>query len=102
MKKTTMILAIMLCSFTMLSFSKREAFSVNEINFFKDGFHVQVFYDNFNTVTGIAVTLGGPNTPGFYSWTPLPGTVSSGCFTGVIYVEDTPEGQVILDITCNN
>lgn len=104
MKKIVTTLLIVLCSITTFSSSKREALTLNEINFVKDGWHVQVFYDNYENISSIQVTMGGPMTPGFYCWTPLPGSVNAamGCFTGVIYVEDTPSGQVILNVNCNN
>lgn len=102
MRKFAVTLLIVLCSITTFSLSKSNAISANEISFVKDGFHVQIFYDNSGFVTNIEVTLGGPGTPGFVSWTPLVQQIVHGCFTGLIYVEDTGLGQVILDVNCNS
>ncbi|WP_166334464.1 hypothetical protein [Sphingobacterium chungjuense] len=100
MKKNVIALLVVVSSFTAFSFSSDQHITTNDIRFIKDGFHVQVFYEG-SMVTGIEVTIGGPNTPAFFNWTPSPGRVNSGCFTGVIYVEG-PEGEVILDVNCNN
>ena len=104
MKKIVVTLLIVLCSFATFSSSKTDALAVAETSFVKDGLHVQVFYDDYTrAVLGIVVTLGGPGTPDYYAWTPIPGSISlDGCFTGVIYVEDLPGGQAILDVACNN